>query len=388
MKILVTGGAGFIGSNLVRLLVQEKGESVINLDKLTYAGNAESLADLADHPNYHFEQVDLCDAAALQRIFDQNKPDAVMHLAAESHVDRSIDGPGEFIQTNIVGTFNLLQASLAYWRSLPEAGDSGERITDSGENKSGISHQKSVICNQSSPTKSAFRFLHVSTDEVYGSLAPDAPGFSETTPYDPHSPYSASKAASDHLARAWGDTYGLPVLVTNCSNNYGPYQFPEKLIPVVILKCLRGEPIPVYGKGENIRDWLYVTDHAEALYSVLTKGRVGETYNIGGNNERQNIELVKMLCRIMDEMSPLSTSHSSLSTPVLHESLITFVKDRPGHDLRYAIDPTKIHNELGWAPKEDFESGFRKTVQWYLENREWTERILSGDYKLERLGKS
>ena len=390
MKILVTGGAGFIGSNLVRLLVQEKGESVINLDKLTYAGNAESLADLADHPNYHFEQVDLCDAAALQRVFDQHQPDAVMHLAAESHVDRSIDGPGEFIQTNIVGTYHLLQASLNYWRGLQGAGGmeqgAGSREQGVGSREQG-EESSSPKLQAPSPTQKSFRFLHVSTDEVYGSLAPDAPGFSETTPYDPHSPYSASKAASDHLARAWGDTYGLPVLVTNCSNNYGPYQFPEKLIPVVILKCLRGEPIPVYGKGENIRDWLYVTDHAEALYTVLTKGRVVETYNIGGNNERQNIELVKMLCRIMDEMSPLSTSHSSLSTPVLHESLITFVKDRPGHDLRYAIDSTKIRDELGWAPKEDFESGFRKTVKWYLDNREWWESILSGEYKLERLGK-
>lgn len=402
MKILVTGGAGFIGSNLVRLLVQKKGAEVINLDKLTYAGNAESLADLADHPNYHFEQVDLCDAAALQKVFEQHKPDAVMHLAAESHVDRSIDGPGEFIQTNIVGTYHLLQASLAYWRGLPEADatpsvadiedapsglDMEDGISNIENGKSHIPYPAKQISHIPYPTKSSFRFLHVSTDEVYGSLAPDAPGFSETTPYDPHSPYSASKAASDHLARAWGDTYGLPVLVTNCSNNYGPYQFPEKLIPVVILKCLRGEPIPVYGKGENIRDWLYVEDHAEALYSVLTKGRVGETYNIGGNNERQNIELVKMLCRIMDEMSPLPTPHSSLSTPVLHESLITFVKDRPGHDLRYAIDSTKIRDELGWAPKEDFESGFRKTVKWYLDNREWWESILSGEYKLERLGK-
>lgn len=347
MNILVTGGSGFIGSNLVRLLVEEKGESVINLDKLTYAGNAESLADLEGNPNYTFEQADLCDVAALNAVFARHQPDAVMHLAAESHVDRSIDGPGEFIQTNVVGTFNLLQAALGYWKSLE------------GE------------------PKESFRFLHVSTDEVYGSLEPDTSGFSETTPYDPHSPYSASKAASDHLARAWHDTYGLPVFVTNCSNNYGPYQFPEKLIPVVILKCLRGEPIPVYGKGENIRDWLYVTDHAEALYTVLTKGRVGETYNIGGNNERQNIELVRTLCQLMDELQPGDQPY---------EELISFVTDRPGHDLRYAIDPTKIRDQLGWEPKEDFESGFRKTVQWYLKNREWTERILSGDYQLERLG--
>jgi len=377
MKILVTGGSGFIGSNLVRLLVEEKGESVINLDKLTYAGNSESLVDLEGNSNYTFEQVDLCDAAALSAVFAKHQPDAVMHLAAESHVDRSIDGPGEFIQTNIVGTFNLLQASLGYWKSLPSQ----------------------VSALKSQPSQETFRFLHVSTDEVYGSLAPDAPGFSETHAYDPHSPYSASKAASDHLARSWADTYGLPVLVTNCSNNYGPYQFPEKLIPVVILKCLRGEPIPVYGKGENIRDWLYVTDHAEALYSVVTKGRVGETYNIGGNNERQNIELVRTLCSLMDQLAPggmtsassaivESDQSSAISNPPSKsfQDLITFVTDRPGHDMRYAIDPTKIRDELGWEPKEDFKSGFRKTVKWYLDNREWTDRILSGDYQLDRLG--
>ena len=337
-----------------------------------------------------------CDAAAVNAVFQKHQPDAVMHLAAESHVDRSIDGPGEFIQTNIIGTYNLLQAALAYWRDLPEAGDRRLGMNDAGSN------QSSIINHPASPTKSAFRFLHVSTDEVYGSLAPDAAGFSETTPYDPHSPYSASKAASDHLARAWADTYGLPVLVTNCSNNYGPYQFPEKLIPVVILKCLRGEPIPVYGKGENIRDWLYVKDHCEALYTVLTKGRVGETYNIGGNNEQKNLNLVKLICKILEEVrgqmledrrqnpsnSNLTSNLCSLSSDKSYESLITFVTDRPGHDMRYAIDATKIRDELGWEPQEDFESGFRKTVQWYLENREWTEKILSGDYKLERLGKS
>ncbi len=365
MKILVTGGSGFIGSNLIRLLVEEKGASVINLDKLTYAGNAESLADLGGNPNYTFEQVDLCDATALSAVFAKHQPDAVMHLAAESHVDRSIDGPGEFIQTNIVGTFNLLQASLGYWKSLPSQ----------------------VSALKSQPSQETFRFLHVSTDEVYGSLAADAPGFSETHAYDPHSPYSASKAASDHLARSWADTYGLPVLVTNCSNNYGPYQFPEKLIPVVILKCLRGEPIPVYGKGENIRDWLYVTDHAEALHTVLTKGRVGETYNIGGNNERQNIELVRTLCSLMDELNE-SGNGKAESGSKSYEDLITFVTDRPGHDMRYAIDPTKIRDELGWEPKEDFASGFRKTVLWYLENQDWWQRILSGDYQLDRLGKS
>lgn len=351
MKILITGGSGFIGSNLVRLLIEEKGESVINLDRLTYAGNAESLADLDGNSNYNFEQVDLCDAAALNAVFAEHQPDAVMHLAAESHVDRSIDEPGDFIQTNIVGTFNLLQATLRYWEKLE------------------------------SSRKMSFRFLHVSTDEVYGSLDAGAPGFSETTAYDPHSPYSASKAASDHLARAWADTYGLPVLVTNCSNNYGPYQYPEKLIPVVILKCLRGEPIPVYGKGVNIRDWLYVKDHAEALYTVVRKGRVGETYNIGGNNERQNLELVKMICGLMDGLSPLPIAGKRKA-----ESLITFVTDRAGHDMRYAIDPSKIRDELGWEPKEDFESGFRKTVEWYLSNRGWVERILGRDYKLERPG--
>lgn len=387
MKILVTGGSGFIGSNLVRLLVAEKGATVINLDKLTYAGNAESLADLEGNSNYTFEQVDLCDAAALNAVFEKHQPDAVMHLAAESHVDRSIDGPGEFIQTNIVGTYNLLQASLQYWRSLAEDCNAECSMADAG----GDAQSSSI---QHSPSQKTFRFLHVSTDEVYGSLAADAPGFSETTAYDPHSPYSASKAASDHLARAWADTYGLPVLVTNCSNNYGPYQFPEKLIPVVILKCLRGEPIPVYGKGENIRDWLYVTDHAEALYTVLTQGRVGETYNIGGNNERQNIELVRTLCRILDDECPMLEAQSDQSSAISHpasksyQDLITFVTDRPGHDLRYAIDPTKIRDELGWEPKEDFESGFRKTVQWYLDNREWTDNILSGDYQLDRLGKS
>ena len=390
MKILLTGGAGFIGSNLVRLLIKEKGCEVINLDKLTYAGNTESLSDLADDPNYTFEQEDLCDAAALNAVFTKHQPDAVMHLAAESHVDRSIDGPGEFIQTNIVGTFNLLQASLAYWRNLPKEGgkvetcEGGNVDESSNLNTFRPSHASNAGSSSHLPTQKTFRFLHVSTDEVYGSLAPAATGFSETTPYDPHSPYSASKAASDHLARAWGDTYGLPVLVTNCSNNYGPYQFPEKLIPVVILKCLRGEPIPVYGKGENIRDWLYVTDHAEALYTVLTKGRVGETYNIGGNNERQNIELVRMLCGLMDEYEKGEEWASNTGKPC--EEQITFVTDRPGHDMRYAIDPTKIRDELGWEPKEDFESGFRKTVQWYLDNREWTDRILSGDYKLERQG--
>jgi dTDP-glucose 4,6-dehydratase len=354
MKIIVTGGAGFIGSNLVRLLIT-RGHHVLNVDKLTYAGNSHSLADLHNNPAYQLLQADICDAAAMQQAFTDFQPGWVMHLAAESHVDRSIDGPGEFIRTNILGTYTLLQAAREY------------------------------ISTFNFPL-STFRFLHVSTDEVYGSLG-ETGHFAETTPYDPHSPYSASKAASDHLARAWMDTYGLPVIVTNCSNNYGPFQFPEKLIPVVILKALRGEPIPVYGKGENIRDWLYVEDHAEALLTAVEKGSPGQTYNIGGNNEMKNIDLVRLLCRLIDELVPLSSVSCPL-LPVPSESLITFVTDRPGHDLRYAIDASKIKTELGWEPKQDHESGFRKTVQWYLDNETWWKEILSGDYRLERLGKS
>jgi dTDP-glucose 4,6-dehydratase len=349
MRILITGGAGFIGSNLVRQLIAETDHSVVNVDKLTYAGNLESLDGGMDHPRHTFLQTDICDAGALKTLFEKYQPDAVMHLAAESHVDRSIDGPGEFIQTNIFGTYQLLQAALTHYQSLPP-----ER-------------------------KDAFRFIHVSTDEVYGSLTPSSPGFSETTPYSPHSPYSASKASSDHLARAWNDTYGLPVIVTNCSNNYGPYQFPEKLIPVVILKCLHGEAIPVYGKGENIRDWLFVDDHCAALLCVLKKGAPGETYNIGGNNEQTNLDLVKLICRILDELHP---------GPQLYSTLIRFVTDRPGHDLRYAIDASKIRRELEWEPQENFQSGFRKTVQWYLQNRDWWQQILDGSYQLERLGVS
>ncbi|MGB0578244.1 MAG: dTDP-glucose 4,6-dehydratase [Limisphaerales bacterium] len=351
MKILVTGGAGFIGSNLIHHLIGKTEAEVVCVDALTYAGNLQSLKHVADDPRYSFERVDITNAAEVRAVFDNHHPNAVMHLAAESHVDRSIDGPGEFIQTNVVGTFNMLQAALGYWN-------------DHGKSEN-------------------FRFLHVSTDEVYGSLGFEDEAFSETTRYDPHSPYSASKAASDHLARAWHSTYGLPVLITNCSNNYGPYQFPEKLVPVVILKCLRGDSIPVYGKGENVRDWLYVEDHAIALHTVLTQGTVGETYNIGGNNERSNLELVKMLCDIIDDIQPAPEKHENLKR---YTDLITFVKDRPGHDLRYAIAPDKIRDELGWSPSEDFASGFRKTVEWYLNNREWWEAILSGEYQMDRKG--
>lgn len=349
MRILITGGAGFIGSALVRHLLADTGHRILNVDALTYAGNPASLAGVANNPRYAFSQTDIRDAAALKALFTEFAPDWVMHLAAESHVDRSIDGPGEFIQTNIVGTFNLLQAARAHYEGL------------TGE------------------AKANFRFLHVSTDEVYGSLGAEGL-FTEETPYDPHSPYSASKAASDHLARAWADTYKLPVLVTNCSNNYGPRQFPEKLIPVVILKALRGDPIPVYGKGENIRDWLFVTDHAEALHTVIAHGKPGQTYNIGGNNERRNIDLVRLLCQLLDELRPRADGRK-------YEAQITFVTDRPGHDLRYAIDASKIKAELGWQPKQDHVSGFRQTVQWYLDNEAWWQDILSGQYRLERLGK-
>jgi dTDP-glucose 4,6-dehydratase len=348
MNILVTGGAGFIGSNLVRLLVTTTEHTVLNVDALTYAGNRRSLADLESNPRYQFAQGDICDTAAIAGLFTEFQPDWVMHLAAESHVDRSIDGPGAFIQTNVMGTYTLLQAARAHFEKL-----------------TGVARDR-------------FRFLHVSTDEVYGSLG--ATGlFTEETPYDPHSPYSASKASSDHLARAWADTFKLPVLVTNCSNNYGPYQFPEKLIPVVILKALRGDPIPVYGKGENIRDWLYVGDHAEALHTVVAKGRPGQTYNIGGNNERQNIDLVRLLCSLLDEFRPRTDGRK-------YADQISFVTDRPGHDLRYAIDATKIKRELGWTPRQDHSSGFRQTVQWYLDNKAWWQGILDGSYKLERLG--
>lgn len=349
MRMLITGGAGFIGSNLARL-AHAGGHEVTVVDKLTYAGNLASLADLRGRPRFAFVQADICDREGLRRAFGEARPDKVLHLAAESHVDRSIDGPGEFIATNVTGTFQLLQAALAHWRSL------------------------------SGPAKDAFRFVHVSTDEVFGSLGPAEPAFDESTPYAPRSPYSASKAASDHLARAWTDTYGLPVVVTNCSNNYGPYQFPEKLIPVVILKCLRGEPIPVYGRGENIRDWLHVDDHARALLAAAEKGVPGRTYCLGGDNERRNIDLVRELCALLDEFRPRPDGRP-------HASAIAHVDDRPGHDLRYAIDARRARTELGWAPQVDLRSGLRSTVRWYLDHPEWTQAILDGSYRLERLGR-
>jgi dTDP-glucose 4,6-dehydratase len=345
MKLLVTGGAGFIGSAVVRRAIAQ-GLGVVNVDKLTYAANLDNVAPVSDSPLFAFEQADIADADAMARIFAAHDPDAVMHLAAESHVDRSIDGPGAFIQTNIVGSYTLLEAARAHWRALPEA------------------------------RRAAFRFHHVSTDEVYGTLGPTGK-FTETTPYAPNSPYSASKAASDHLVRAWGETYGLPVLVTNCSNNYGPYHFPEKLIPVVILNALAGKPIPVYGQGENVRDWLYVEDHAEALLTVLRRGRQGETYNIGGNNEARNIDIVRTICRLLDEMRP---------GPQPREAQITFVTDRPGHDFRYAIDASKIMDELGWKPSVTLEEGLRRTVAWYLENEAWWRAVQQRQGVGERLG--
>jgi dTDP-glucose 4,6-dehydratase len=348
--ILVTGGAGFIGSAVVRKLIRATEARVVNVDKLTYAGNPDSLSEVDGDPRYRFEHVDICDAEALARVFAEHRPTAVMHLAAESHVDRSIDGPADFIQTNLVGTFTLLEAARRYWLALPQA------------------------------ERQAFRFLHVSTDEVFGSLGEEG-FFTEQTPYSPNSPYSASKAGSDHLVRAWHHTYGLPVVTTNCSNNYGPYQFPEKLIPLMILNALVGKPLPVYGKGENVRDWLYVDDHAEALLTVLERGRIGETYAIGGHNEMKNIDVVRTLCAVVDELAPDAEVGP-------RERLITYVTDRPGHDLRYAIDASKIQQELGWAPKQTFETGLRETVLWYLENRQWWERVQSGAYRGERLGLS
>lgn len=353
-KILVTGGAGFIGSAVVRYLINETDHSVVNLDKLTYAGNLESLSSVSNDPRYAFEQVDICDAPEVKRVLAQHQPDLIMHLAAESHVDRSIDGPGEFIQTNLVGTYVLLDQAKAYFQNLDA--------------------QK----------KADFCFHHISTDEVYGDLphpeeqAGELPLFTENTAYAPSSPYSASKAGSDHLVRAWNRTFGLPTVLTNCSNNYGPYHFPEKLVPLMILNALEGKPLPVYGKGNQIRDWLYVEDHARALVLVATQGKVGETYNIGGHNEKQNIEVVHTICELLDELNP--------RTEGSYKDLITTVQDRPGHDMRYAIDASKIQHELGWVPQETFESGIRKTVQWYLNNQAWCQRVQDGSYQRERLG--
>lgn len=351
MKILITGGAGFIGSALIRYLLAETEHSVINVDKLTYAGNLESLKPIESSSRYSFEQADICNAAKVEQLLRQYQPDAIMHLAAESHVDRSIDGPAAFIETNIVGTYVLVEAARHYWQSLAE------------------------------DKKAQFRFHHISTDEVYGDLIDDDALFTEQTSYAPSSPYSASKASSDHIVRAWHRTYGLPVVVTNCSNNYGPYQFPEKLIPVVMLNALEGKSIPVYGNGQQIRDWLYVNDHARALLVVLEKGKIGETYNIGGHNEKTNLTVVHTLCSILDELQP--NKPNGISN---YQELITYVKDRPGHDLRYAIDATKIADHLGWTPKETFETGMKKTVQWYLDNLDWCRHIQDGSYRRERLG--
>ncbi len=352
-KFLVTGGAGFIGSAVVRHIINDTQDAVVNVDKLTYAGNLESLEPVSHHPRYAFEQVDICDRAALDRVFAEHQPDAVMHLAAESHVDRSIDGPAAFIETNIVGTYTLLEAARAYWNGMP------------------------------SEKQAAFRLHHISTDEVYGDLHGTDDLFTETTPYAPSSPYSASKASSDHLVRAWLRTYGLPTIVTNCSNNYGPYHFPEKLIPLMILNALDGKPLPVYGDGMQIRDWLYVEDHARALYQVVTEGEIGETYNIGGHNEKANIEVVHTICTLLEELVP-----NKPQGVARYEDLITYVKDRPGHDVRYAIDAAKIGRELGWTPQETFDSGIRKTVEWYLNNKTWWSRVLDGSYNRERLGAS
>lgn len=351
MKIIITGGAGFIGSAVIRHIIQTTNHEVLNVDKLTYAGNLESLSLVDQNPRYHFSQTDICDRVELDKLFELFQPDAVMHLAAESHVDRSISGPYTFIKTNIIGTYTLLEVARKYWLQLDEK------------------------------RQAEFKFHHISTDEVYGDLEGTTDLFTETTSYAPSSPYSASKASSDHLVRAWHRTYGLPTIVTNCSNNYGSYHFPEKLIPLVILNALEGKSLPIYGKGDQIRDWLFVEDHARALYKVVTEGVIGQTYNIGGHNEKQNIEVVKTICKILNELKPQSNGQQ-------YESLITFVKDRPGHDLRYAIDATKIGNELGWKPKETFETGIRKTVEWYLNNLDWCRRVQDGSYQREKLGRS
>lgn len=351
MKILVTGGAGFIGSAVIRHIINDTADSVVNLDKLTYAGNLESLRSISNNPRYAFEQVDICDRANVDRVLREHKPDRIMHLAAESHVDRSITGPAAFIDTNIVGTYTLLEATREYWKTL---------------------HAEA---------QQAFRFHHISTDEVYGDLHGTDALFTETTPYEPSSPYSASKAASDHLVRAWFRTYRLPTLITNCSNNYGPYHFPEKMIPLMILNALEGKPLPVYGDGAQIRDWLYVEDHARALYLIATQAQPDSTYNIGGHNEQRNIDVVHQLCDLLEELAPQKPAGVKQ-----YRDLITFVQDRPGHDQRYAIDASKIEHELGWKPQETFASGLRKTVCWYLENRAWCENVQSGNYRRERLG--
>lgn len=346
MKFLVTGGAGFIGSAVIRHIIQNTEHEVLNVDKLSYAGNLESLISVADNPRYHFSQTDICDRAALDQLFADFQPDVVMHLAAESHVDRSISGPYAFIETNIIGTYQLLEASRTYWMGLAV-----ER-------------------------KSVFRFHHISTDEVYGDLEGTTDLFTETTSYSPSSPYSASKASSDHLVRAWNRTYGLPVVVTNCSNNYGPFHFPEKLIPLMILNALQGKALPVYGNGQQIRDWLFVEDHARALYVVATQGKDGETYNIGGHNEKANIEVVHAICQLLEELAP--NKPEGIQS---YQDLITYVKDRPGHDVRYAIDASKIKANLGWVPQESFETGLRKTVEWYLNNTDWVSHVQSGEYQ-------
>jgi dTDP-glucose 4,6-dehydratase len=350
MTLLVTGGAGFIGSALVRFLLSHSDVKVVNVDKLTYAANLDSLADAADSARYALEKVDICDRRRLERVFEQHQPTAVLHLAAESHVDRSIDAPETFLQTNLIGTGMLLQAALKYFRSLPAM------------------------------RAASFRFLHVSTDEVYGDLGVTGGVFTETTPYAPSSPYSATKAGSDHLVRAWHRTYGLPVIVTNCSNNYGPCQFPEKLIPHMIISALEGKPLPVYGQGTQIRDWLYVEDHARALNDVVRRGKVGETYNVGGHNEQRNIDVVRAICMLLEEFVPRTSGSAA------YESLITYVNDRPGHDARYAIDAGKIERELGWRPRETFATGLEKTVRWYLDNQRWWRRVLDESYQLERRG--
>ncbi|ARN73887.1 dTDP-glucose 4,6-dehydratase [Oceanicoccus sagamiensis] len=356
MKILVTGGAGFIGSAVIRHILKDTSSSVVNVDKLTYAGNLSSLDEVLPSERYSFCQVDICDPQALTSVFEDHQPDGVMHLAAESHVDRSIDGPGAFIQTNIVGTYTLLEAARAYWQGLDAS------------------------------KKEAFCFHHISTDEVYGDLADTGALFTEQTPYDPSSPYSASKAGSDHLVRAWERTYGFPVRVTNCSNNYGPYHFPEKLIPHVVLNALQGRPLPIYGDGSQIRDWLYVTDHAKALYKVFVEGVNGETYNIGGHNEKTNLEVVKCICAILEDLAADNPHSVASGNASGFEGLIEYVADRPGHDIRYAIDASKIQHDLGWVPEESFETGIRKTVEWYLNNQGWWQAVIDGSYKLDRIG--